>query len=92
VRLIRFNSMREIYAKQAKASEAGLPADERRGVYILGDDPAELRPVLRGAADGGTVTCTHSWSRWEQLCWCSRWLALGLLLGAITAQVVRWII
>lgn len=47
MRLIRFDSMRDIHAKLAKASEANLPADERRGAYVLGDDPVELRPVRR---------------------------------------------
>lgn len=31
----------------SKQSEAHLPADEQRAVFIPGDDPVELRPVRR---------------------------------------------
>jgi len=47
VRLTPFENMNDIHAKLAKASEANLPADERRGAYVIGDDPVELRPVRR---------------------------------------------
>jgi hypothetical protein len=47
MRLIRFDSMRDIHVKLTKASEAALPADEQRGAFIPGDDPVELRPVRR---------------------------------------------
>lgn len=51
MRLIRFDSMHDIHSKLAKASEAHLPADERRGAYIPGDDPLELQPVLTAAEE-----------------------------------------
>lgn len=38
-------------ARVAKASEADLPADERRGAYIHGDDPLELQPALTVAEE-----------------------------------------
>jgi hypothetical protein len=47
MRLIRFDSMYDIHTKLAKASEANLPEDERRGAFIPGDDPIEPRPVRR---------------------------------------------
>lgn len=47
MRLTPFEHMNDIHAKLAKASESKLPADERRGAYITGDDPVELRPVRR---------------------------------------------
>ena len=50
MRLTRFDSMRDISLRLSKASEANLPADERRGVYVPGDDPVELRPVRRFVA------------------------------------------
>lgn len=47
MRLTSFENMNAIHAKLTKASEGNLPADERRGAYIAGDDPVELRPVRR---------------------------------------------
>lgn len=47
MRLTPFEHMNDIHAKLAKASEQHLPEDERRGAYIPGDDPVELRPVRR---------------------------------------------
>lgn len=47
MRLTPFDNMTAIHTKLAKASEANLPADERRGAFIPGDDPVELRPVRR---------------------------------------------
>ena len=47
MRLIRFENADKINRRLAKASEANLPADERRGAFVAGDDPTELRPVRR---------------------------------------------
>lgn len=44
MRLIRFVNADKILTK---ASEQHLPEDERRGAFVLGDDPTELRPVRR---------------------------------------------
>jgi hypothetical protein len=49
--LIPFDSMRDIHANLTKASEANLPDDERRGVFIPGDDPLELQPALTVAEE-----------------------------------------
>ena len=40
---------------ERKASEAELPADERRGAYVTGEDPLELRPVRRGSLDAPLI-------------------------------------
>lgn len=47
MRLIPFTNADNLNRRLAKASEAQLPEDERRGAFVPGDDPAELRPVRR---------------------------------------------
>ena len=56
MRLIPFDHMDEIHLRLsdcrdslANASEAHLPADERRQRFVPGDLPLELAPVLRSA-------------------------------------------
>jgi hypothetical protein len=63
---------------------------------VPGDDPIELAPVpnivvpARMLAQTGTVERTAAWSRWDRIRWGGNWLALGLVLGAITDCIIRW--
>jgi hypothetical protein len=44
----------------------------------------------RMLAQTGTVERTAAWSRWDRIRWGGNWLALGLVLGAITDCIIRW--
>ncbi len=44
-------------ARVAKESESHLPADERRGAFVPGDDQIELRPVRAAIAEGASALC-----------------------------------
>lgn len=91
----------------AKASEANLPADERRQLIttdddrtvcmVPGDDPRELYPPLlrpidmQRAADSGAASVGASWSAYDWIRYCAPWLGGGILLGAAIDGVVRLI-
>jgi hypothetical protein len=66
--------------------------------FIPGDDPIELRPVLRVLDDrtadllsgGGTMTLEHTWTAWDWTRWAMPWAALGFgVLGPVAFFALR---
>lgn len=67
----------------AKASEAKLSADERRGAFILGDDPVEIYPAL---AHSKQVEHTDCWTTWDRV----RFMLPWSILAVIVCALVDW--
>lgn len=79
----------QIAAQMAKASEHHLPADERRQVFILGDDPAELYPVRPSLlVQTEQVELGDSWDALDWAVFGAPYLGLGLTLGAILCWLI----
>ena len=70
--------------------DSASPPDARTVAFIPGDDPAELLPVMRGAAESGAVMLTATPTAWERARWCAAFLLTGLALGAIVVAVVNY--
>lgn len=73
-RLARRDQITALMRSVAKASEQGLPLDERRQVLLVQAEQVER---------------TAAWSRWDWCRWALPWLLLGLGLGALTDLAVR---
>jgi ribulose-5-phosphate 4-epimerase/fuculose-1-phosphate aldolase len=83
----------------ANLSEASEPDDSKRGVYVAGDDPAEIAPALTEREErsvdlyllamSGQIEPSDAWTVWDWIHLAGPWLVLGLALGAIATTVVN---
>lgn len=75
----------------SKQSEAHLPADEQRAVFIPGDDPVELRPVRRMSFTERSIKGGQGRSGAEVEESADRLLlALSLILAVFIAAALVW--
>lgn len=72
--------------------DANSSPDARTVSFTPGDDPVELSPVLRGAAESGAVQLTATPSAWQRGKWCAAFLLTGLAGGAVIVAVINYFI
>lgn len=75
------------------ADRADAP-DARTVAFIPGDDPPELKPALTDhtanlLAGGGTLELGATWSGYDWMRFCARWLAVGTVLAAVVLGAVE---